>query len=169
MSSRATCFPALGQMLTTDTHKTRWLLTHLSLHFGEALCVECRQRRSGSLLYHANCDLLNAVSLALGRNRLHKITQTEPPKSPPPSTIDDQISSVALYLNERVHMQAKTFVATFHDAPEKYAIFLVQWLATNQSQLALAYVFQCISVSLTIPVRMEQHVISVLAALTRVH
>ena len=47
----------------------------------------------------------------------------------------------------------------------QYAIFLVQWLGTNRSQPALAYVFQCISVSPAIPVRMEQHVISVLATL----
>ena len=142
MSSRATCFPALGQMLTTDTPKTRWLLSHLSFHFGEALHVECKHRRFGSLLYHANCDLLKAVSLALGRNRLHKITQTEPPQSPPPLTIDDQISSVALYLNERVHMQAKTFVANFHDAPEKYASFSIDWLYEAVDPNLLSFIQQ---------------------------
>ena len=41
---------------------------------------------------------------------------------------------------------------------------LVHWVM-NQTQLALA-VFQYISVSLAIPVRMEQHVISVLTTLT---
>ena len=45
----------------------------------------------------------------------------------------------------------------------QYAIFLVQLLGTNKSQPA---VFQCISVSLAIPVRMVQHVISVLVKLT---
>ena len=46
----------------------------------------------------------------------------------------------------------------------QYAIFLVQWLGTNQSQPALVNVFQCISVSPAIPVRMEQHVVLVLTA-----
>ena len=41
---------------------------------------------------------------------------------------DEQITSVACYLNEKVHQQAKTFVASFSDIPEKYATFSIEQL-----------------------------------------
>ena len=69
---RATMFPSLDQIPAHDIPGTRWVLARLSLHFGEMLRVECKHRRFGSLLYHVNCDLLKAVSLALGRSRLHE-------------------------------------------------------------------------------------------------
>ena len=41
---------------------------------------------------------------------------------------DEQITTVASYLNNKVHQQAKTFVANFCDSPEKYAPFSIEWL-----------------------------------------
>ncbi len=130
--TQAALFPSLGPIPAHDIPGTRWVLPHLSFHFGEMLRVECKHRRFGSLLYHVNCDLLKAVSLALGRNRLHvKEGEQESAVAHPPQVSlswDEQITSVASYLNDRVHQQAKTFVANFRDSPDKYAAFSIEWL-----------------------------------------
>jgi len=49
-----------------------------------------------------------------------------PPQLSP--SLDEQITTVACYLNDRVHRQAKTFVASFSDSPEKYAAFSIKQL-----------------------------------------
>ena len=41
---------------------------------------------------------------------------------------DEQITTVASYLNNRDSQQAKTFVANFRNSPEKYASFSIEWL-----------------------------------------
>jgi len=96
------------------------------------LRVECKNRRFGSLLYHVNCDLLKAVSLALGKSRLREkgVEQESVVASPPQlsPSLDEQITTVACYLNDRVHRQAKTFVASFSDSPEKCAAFSIKQL-----------------------------------------
>ena len=46
-----------------------WVLSRLYRHFGDILTVTCRHSRYGTLLYHKNCDLVNALSAALGRNK----------------------------------------------------------------------------------------------------
>lgn len=128
VATRAASFPSL--MPIGDVPGPRWLASQLSWYFGEMLIVECKHKRFGSLLYHVNCDLLNAVSLALGRSRLHnkavyrESVATQPSKA---SHWDQQIACVADYLNNRVHQQANTFLANFYDTPEKYATFSVEW------------------------------------------
>ena len=47
----------------------RWVLSRLHRHFGDILRVTCRHFRYGTVLYHKDCDLLNAISAALGRNK----------------------------------------------------------------------------------------------------
>ena len=104
VATRAASFPSL--MPIGDVPGPRWLASQLSWYFGEMLIVECNHKRFGSLLYHVNCDLLNAVSLALGRGRLHnkavyrESVATQPSKA---SHWNQQIACVADYLNNRVH------------------------------------------------------------------
>lgn len=124
-------FPSVAPIPAQDIPGTRWVLARLSLKFGEMLRVECKHRRFGSLLYHVNCGLLNALSLALGRRRLHD--KEEEPVSvdttSQPQTLlswDEQVTKVATYLNTKVHQQAKTFVASFSSSPEKYATFSIE-------------------------------------------
>ena len=47
----------------------RWVLSQLHCHFGDVLCVACKHFRYGTVLYHKDCDLVKAVSAALGRNK----------------------------------------------------------------------------------------------------
>ena len=49
---------------------TRWLLAQLHSLFGNLLRVEeCKHRWFGSLLFHQDCDLVNALSIALGKGQ----------------------------------------------------------------------------------------------------
>ena len=52
----------------SDIPSSRWLLSHLNLHFEDMIEVQCRQRRYGTLVYHKNCDLVHALSSVLGRH-----------------------------------------------------------------------------------------------------
>ena len=55
----------------------RWVLSRLYRHFGDILTVTCRHSRYGTLLYHKNCDLVNALSAALGRNKMNCMPITD--------------------------------------------------------------------------------------------
>ena len=50
-----------------DTPSCRWFLSHLHGYFENVLEVQCRHKHYGTLLYHKHCDLIHALSLALGR------------------------------------------------------------------------------------------------------
>lgn len=82
---RAVLYPSLDPIPANEIPGTRWVLAHLSSHFGEMLRVECKHRHFGSLLYHVNCDLLKAVSLALGKSQLREkeVEQESAVASPP--------------------------------------------------------------------------------------
>ncbi len=56
---------------------------------------------------------------------MKKVEQDSPQM---PLSWDEQITSVAYYPNNKVHQQAKTFVASFSDSPEKYATFSIELL-----------------------------------------
>ena len=104
------------------------MLSRLHHHFGDILRVACRHFRYGTVLYHKDCDLLNAVSAALGRNKelsreaskqQSTISVPEVKDSIPTTSstgtacacncgIDTQIENTATYLNNKVHEVAKT-------------------------------------------------------------
>ena len=58
---------------------TRWLLSRLHLYFDNMLEVQCRHRRYGTLVYHNSCDLVQALSSALGKSD----TKTKPTNNEP--------------------------------------------------------------------------------------
>ena len=45
----------------------QWLLSRLNSLFGDSLQVHCKQDRYGSVLFHKDCDLVKALSTALGK------------------------------------------------------------------------------------------------------
>ena len=79
----------------SDIPTTRWLLSRLHLYFDNMLEVQCRHRRYGTLVYHNSCDLVQALSSALGKSDTKtKNTNNEPNtedqvqqhSTPPPPT-----------------------------------------------------------------------------------
>ena len=69
----------------------------------------------------------------------------------------------ANYTGQNCESEYKCYLKQLYSFFFQYALHLVH-LDMSPSQLALVNVFQCISVSPTTPVRMEQHVISVRTA-----
>ena len=60
-------FPQVGGDLSEeDIPSSHWLLSQLYLYFEDKLEVHCRHRRYGTLLFHRSCDLIQALSTALG-------------------------------------------------------------------------------------------------------
>ena len=98
---------------------TGWVLARLSSYFGEMMEVKCKHRRYGSLVFHKNCDLLNAISLALGRScagqkDAHRISANTA-KQQTSNSIEEQIAVVANHLNDRVQQQIKTLIGSHSD------------------------------------------------------
>ena len=123
----------------------RWVLSRLYRHFGEVLRVACRHFRYGTVLYHKDCDLVNAVSAALGRNKVEatpctdastqqgriNVPQATLTSLPTGQTgacdcgIETQLENVSMYLNGKVHKLAKSLITTCQNAPQQYATFSI--------------------------------------------
>lgn len=60
-------YPSL--ILTPDIHTPhrRWVLSRLHALFGESLTIVCKHYKYGTLLFHSRCDLVKALSTALGK------------------------------------------------------------------------------------------------------
>ena len=65
--ANAIIFPHLD-VSEQDIPTTRWLLSRLHLYFENQLEAQCRHRCYGTLLFHKRCDLVQALSMALGKN-----------------------------------------------------------------------------------------------------
>ena len=110
--------------------------------------MACRHKRYGALLFHKKCDLVKALSAALGKgktystpnvdssscstmktplsqqNKIHQNTSSEvEEKSTCTCSIEEQIQNVSVYLNDRVHRQEKTLITSFSNSPQRYATF----------------------------------------------
>ena len=112
----------------SDIPSSRWLLSHLHLHFEDMIEVQCRQRRYGTLVYHKNCDLVHALSSALGRHEIiaeatSRSKSKEAIVEPPLEDIQDHMQKVALYLNKKLHVRANTQRESFNQIPENIAVF----------------------------------------------
>ena len=66
LHAHKTVFPQVC-VCNNEIPTSRWFLLHLHAHFENVLEVQCRHKRFGTLLYHKSCDLIHALSLALGR------------------------------------------------------------------------------------------------------
>ena len=97
--------------------------SHVHLHFEDMIEVQCRQRRYGTLVYHKNCDLVHALSSALGRHEIiaeatSRSKSKEAIVEPPLEDIQDHMQKVALYLNKKLHVRANTQRESFNQIPE---------------------------------------------------
>ena len=73
---------------------TRWVLTRLYHYFGKSLQVQCKHRKYGSLLFHQNCDLVKAISTALGKTS-RQASRPDPLIAPLASCPDPLIAPLA--------------------------------------------------------------------------
>lgn len=104
-----------------DIPSCHWFLSHLHTHFDNVLEVQCKHKCYGTLIYHKNCDLVHALSLALGTAE----TRSEKAKMPDLCTskvqlpsLDQQLRTVAVYLNNKLHRRANQL---YNEAPESIA------------------------------------------------
>ncbi len=112
-------FEGEGGVPEDEIPSTRWLLAQLHFFLGDLLQVKCKHRRYGSVLFYRDCDLIKALSTALGKSQDHQ-KSPQPVSSIPEPSLDRQVDSVASYLNEKVHTQAKALVSEFQGSPSKY-------------------------------------------------
>ena len=124
LHAHKTVFPQVC-VCNNEIPTSRWFLSHLHAHFENVLEVQCRHKRFGTLLYHKSCDLIHALSLALGRTETREektkmpdlgksVTELQP-------SLPQQMNTVAVYLNNKLHQRAKVLKQSFEEAPESIA------------------------------------------------
>ena len=64
-------FPWVKCITENELPNSRWLLSRLHVYFKDKLDVRCRHKIYGTLLYHNSCDMIQALSTALGKNQTH--------------------------------------------------------------------------------------------------
>ena len=47
----------------------RWFVSRIHHYFGDTIVLECKHRRFGTIIYHKNCDIVRALSFALGQQQ----------------------------------------------------------------------------------------------------
>ena len=82
----------------------RWLLSRLHLYFGRLPIVQCKCRRYGSILYLYVCDLVKALSAALGKSQPTQKAESKPALPQPISIVETVTSTTSI--NDRIHIQA---------------------------------------------------------------
>ena len=109
-----------------DVPSTRWLLSQLYAYFEGSIEVQCRQKRYGTLVYHKHCDLIQALTTALGKNNSQQSATNSAAcdsyahtcNSP---SIEEQTTNVALFLNKKLHARARLLTDSFNESPESIA------------------------------------------------
>ena len=121
-------YPSL--ILTPDIHtpRRRWVLSRLHALFGESLTIVCKHYKYGTLLFHSRCDLVKALSTALGKGAKYTRLQTDSSANESETSfrgesMHTQIRNVASHLNDRVHEQAKKVLVYYKDKPQRYQTF----------------------------------------------
>jgi len=117
-------FPNVGSITERDLPTNRWLLSRLHVFFEDNIEVQCRHKRFGTLIFHKNCDLVHALSIALGQKgkQTDRLADTSAFSRLNNSyTIDQQAQTMALYLNDRLYERGRAFQTIYNDAPEQVA------------------------------------------------
>ena len=127
-------YPSLS--LTEETHfpRRRWVLSRLHSMFGESLTMVCKHDRYGTLLFHKGCDLVKALSTALGRGTKYtrpiadcsvkvacELGNTS--STVGADNMHEQIRNVASHMNDLVHEQAKKMITFYQNEPQRYKTF----------------------------------------------
>lgn len=108
------------------------------------LAVTCKHDHYVSVLYHRNCDLIKALSSALGQSNYMAVQQSKecaPSTSTPQQiSISEQRENVAHDLNDHIHRGAKTLIASFQNSPEKYAKLDINTLSEKVDPTPLQFI-----------------------------
>ena len=115
--SQSANFPSVGVVAPGDVPGTRWLLSRLHSFFGSSIEVQCKHKRFGSVIFHKECDLVKALSTALGKahslqRQMETLSSSSSSMSEPPvvPTLEEKINEVAVYTNTKLHEQAKVLI-----------------------------------------------------------
>lgn len=98
-------------------------------------------------LLHINCDLLKALSSALGKNKAIQTYGSSEESSSTESdgklpTIEEQRNNVANDMNTRLHNQSKALVTSFQNSPEKYATLKIDTVYEMLDPVLLSFMQQ---------------------------
>ena len=149
--NRASLLPHLSSTPDRDIPGIRWLLSWLNSLFGDSLQVHCKQDRYGSVLFHKDCDLVKALSTALGKcqtlqkqlneqrveTQISKASTTECQLS-----MQEQVGNVAHHLNGKIHQQASQFIATYQNNPKQYTLLNLETLVSGCDPVLLDFIRQ---------------------------
>ena len=120
-------FPSVGVAAPGDVPGTRWLLSRLHSFFGSSIEVQCKHKRFGSVIFHKECNLVKAMSTALGKaqsleRKMGSLSSSSSCMSEPPAvpTLEEKINEAAVYTNIKLHEQAKVLITEFRDSPSRY-------------------------------------------------
>lgn len=122
----------------------RWFTSRLHHYFLNSITFECKHRSIGTMIYHKDCDILCALSLALAKQRqanLEKSSTSSPPKTTPATNMENSMVTVAGYLNNKLHEQSKKFIHQFQTVAEYEKIDLSA-IANNTDKTLLKFISQ---------------------------
>ncbi len=112
------------ELIQDNVPNSRWFLSNLQVYYEGMLEVHCRHRRYGTILFHKNCDLINALSIALGKQQRPKSNpQQADIHDSEPTCIKNSVTTVAKYLNGILHERARTVCVEYNGIPEKVCNF----------------------------------------------
>lgn len=118
-----------------ETPSIIWFISKLHHYLGEDVVMECKHRKFGTLLYHKNCDLVSALSRALGQQKVVRHEYPIPPTPVPehnPTPTEKQIEAVALHMNTKLHEQSKVIAREFTE-PECYEKMSILTIMKNMT------------------------------------
>lgn len=91
-------------------------------------------KRFGSVLFHKDCNLMKALSSALGK-------QLVPVSSGPiADTTEEDVDSVALYLNGMLHEQSKSLTSEYKFSPSNLSNLSLHRLVDNLDPKLLRFI-----------------------------
>ena len=113
--------------------------------FNGLLEVQCKHKRYGSIPFLKDCDLVAAVSHALGKQAAaikQKSTHEIHPSSPQAATctLDEKLVQVSSYINNRLHKQAKDLVSHYKNNPHEYSTLNLEQLLPKLDPTLLAFI-----------------------------
>ena len=113
--------------------------------------MHCKQDRYGAVLFHKDCDLVKALSTALGKcqtlqkqlkeqrveTQISKASATECQLS-----MQEQVGNVAHHLNGKIHQQASQLIATYQNNPKQYTLLNLETLVSGCDPVLLDFIRQ---------------------------
>ena len=101
-------YPSLN-LGNTSQPSCRWVLSRLHAMFGDSLTVVCKHARYGTNLFYRQCDLVKALSTALGRqfkpDTPHEKSEALPCEGAIENSMDTQIKNVAVQIRQFMSRQ----------------------------------------------------------------